>query len=466
MLSNVNGIILSVSALPIILAVCLSVITIYLSAISIARRASKVSLVELLRNSQEIKINSKKLKTPKIISKLFKTGGTLAYKNLKRSKKKYRTTVLSLAVSIFVFISMNSFVVNMFDLSSSYYEDYDYNMYIYFREEDRNYLDSIKKLQNMDECFVLYESDSYLKITDFSKVNNSDIIEDDEESIGLNIKALDDETFRKYVKKIGVSYEKVKDKGILCDEYVTYIEDSGKEKVERTYNYKVGETIVGKYKEGEIEFKVGAISSVKPYGIENAYYQGGYLIVNKDMCNNVEFYPALVTIQSSNIDMLIKEMQDNNIDVSYSNYEEQAKAEKAMVLVIKIFLYGFITVITLIGVTNIFNTITSNIELRQKEFAMLKSIGMTKKEFNRMINLETIFYSTKSLAFGIVSGLIGTFAMYKAFSVKIDKAMYIPTAPILISIIAVFILVFVIMKYSISKVNKQNILETIRKDNI
>ena len=135
-------------------------------------------------------------------------------------------------------------------------------------------------------------------------------------------------------------------------------------------------------------------------------------------------------------------------------------------MIIKIFLYGFITVITLIGVTNIFNTITSNMELRQKEFAMLKSIGMTKKEFDRMINLETIFYSTKSLIYGIALGLIGTFVLYKAFSIKIEKGIYIPINPIIISIIAVFILVFAIMRYSMSKINKQNIIETIRNENI
>ncbi len=102
----------------------------------------------------------------------------------------------------------------------------------------------------------------------------------------------------------------------------------------------------------------------------------------------------------------------------------------------------FIAVITLIGVTNIFNTITSNMELRQKEFAMLKSIGMTKKEFNRMINLETIFYGTKSWIYGTILGLIGTFAMYQAFSVKIEQGVYIPITPIIISAIFVFIFVF------------------------
>ena len=133
------------------------------------------------------------------------------------------------------------------------------------------------------------------------------------------------------------------------------------------------------------------------------------------------FYPYIITIQTSNSEGLIQELKNANINIRYTDLGEAVKEEKAMSLVIKIFLYGFIAVITLIGVTNIFNTITSNMELRQTEFAMLKSIGMTKSEFNRMINLETIFYSVKALIYGIILGLIGTFAMYKAFSVKIQS---------------------------------------------
>jgi len=97
---------------------------------------------------------------------------------------------------------------------------------------------------------------------------------------------------------------------------------------------------------------------------------------------------------------------------------------------------------------------------------MLKSIGMTKKEFNRMVNLETIFYGTKALLYGIILGILGTVAMYKAFEIKFDTGIKLPFDAIILSIIFVYILVFVIMRYSVWKVNKQNIIETIRKDNI
>ena len=148
------------------------------------------------------------------------------------------------------------------------------------------------------------------------------------------------------------------------------------------------------------------------------------------------------------------------------NIEEIVKQQKAMLIVVSIFLYGFITVITLIGVTNIFNTITTNMNLRQKEFAMLKSIGMTKKEFNRMINLETLFYCTKALVYGIILGILGSYGIYKAFAVDFDAGYQFPTIAIVICIIFVFLIVYMIMKYSISKINKQNIIETIRNENI
>ena len=482
MFGNVNGIIFKVSIYPIILAIVLSIITIYLSALSSAKKASKVSPIDLLRNSNEIKLNSKKLKVPFWVSKIFGTGGILAYKNLKRSKKKYRTTVVSLAVSIFVFISMSSFIANMFDVTGNYYKDYDYNISIGCGGRPQDEIDKISKLKYIDESYWLYESEQYLKINDLSKINNVEGIELEEDEYydenlveyvptgegkvsKLQILALDNNSWNKYMKKIGANSEKLKDKGVLCDDYL-YYEKSGKGITQRIYKYSVGDIITGKLDNKETSFNVGAITDIRPYGIEKSYYDGGYFIVDLDYYKDMNFKLRYISIQSSNPDGFVDELKSINITSGYFNISEQAKEEKSMVLIIKIFLYGFITVITLIGVTNIFNTITSNMELRQKEFAMLKSVGMTKREFNRMINLETIFYSTKALIYGIALGMIGTFALYKAFSVKFESGMYIPVKPILISAIAVFILVFIIMRYSISKINKQNTIETIRNENI
>ena len=146
---------------------------------------------------------------------------------------------------------------------------------------------------------------------------------------------------------------------------------------------------------------------------------------------------------------------------------EEAKQQNAFILIISIFLYGFIAVIALIGVTNIFNVITTNMMLRSKEFAMLKAIGMTDKEFKKMINLESLLYGLKSLVIGLIIGLILSYKIFDIFSSNMLNSTYIPPIKaIIISIIFVFLIIFITMRYSYSKINKQNIIETIRNDNI
>ena len=152
-------------------------------------------------------------------------------------------------------------------------------------------------------------------------------------------------------------------------------------------------------------------------------------------------------------------------EYNLNNSEENVKAMRNLFTLIGIFLYGFIIVISLIGITNIFNTITTNMNLRKPEFAMLKSVGMTKKEFNRMIRLESLFMGLKSLIFGIPLGLALSYLIYKSLSANITTYP-VPILAIIISTIAVFLLITLLMKYSMSKINKQNTIETIRNENI
>lgn len=486
LLGHVDGIVFKISFMPIFLSIILGVITIYLSARSSAKKASKISPIEGLKNSKDIKVNSKKLKVPRIISTIFKTGGDLAYKNLKRSKKKYRTTVVSISVSIFIFITMSAFIVNAFDLSSNYYKDSNYNLQVSppsgadFTEKE---LKNILSHQSIEQYSLLHEIEGDIfKIKDLSKINksksisyimtdenydeeNDEMIEGGEKYLALNINALDTEAFKRYINEIGLNYEDIKGSGILCDDFKNY-EENGKEKVSRIYTYSKGDNIEGEFKDKKVSIKVGAISSVKPDGMKNTSYSGGNLIVEINTIKELNFSLYGIAIKSNNVNQLEDDLKTINSNMNLFNLEDAVNQEKSMILVIKIFLYGFIAIITLIGVTNIFNTITANMELRQKEFAMLKSIGMTNKEFNRMINLETIFYGTKAWIYGTILGLLGTIAMYKAFSVKFDKGIYIPIDAIVISAIFVFVFIFVIMKYSVKKINKQNTIETIRKENI
>lgn len=461
------------SFISIILAIILGLITIYLSSIRVAIKTSKISPIEAIKNSNEIKIKDKHLKTPRYISKFFKTGGVIAYKNLKRSKKKYRTTVISLVVSILTFITMNTFINYAFSLSGVYYTDYNYDILVY--PSDFDDIKNILNLDNIDNYSLIYDTGSIL-VNDLSKVSEfgyeiyiknlecDDYNCYDKKEYTITIKVLDDNSFKRYLESNNLNYNKLKDKVILKDNYLDYLDDKMLNK--RVYSYKEGDIIKGSINDIKYNLEIGAVLDNNPIGMENYYSRGGFIFLNQEYYKNLELIPEQLALNTKSAISLEDDIKKLNSNISLNNIFERKREEKSMVILYSIFLYGFITVITLIGVTNIFNTISANMTLRQREFAILKSIGITKKEFNRMINLETIFYSFKALFYGIILGIIGSYIIYLGFATNYDKGFIIPLKAILISIIAVILLVFIIMKYSIKKINKQDIIETIRKENV
>lgn len=472
-----TGIVFKISLLPIMAAVVLGVVTIYFSALGSAKRTSKITPIEALKSNDEIKITGRKLKTPRVIHAIFGTGGVIAYKNLKRSKRKYRITVISLTISILAFISMYSFINESFNNTGNYWKDLDYNITIMkvneLSDDEINKLDKVSDIKNKYLVYdvratAIIENPEFDAAYEENRETSDGVMMDafEEGTVTIGILALDDETFRSYCKKIGKSYDDLKDKGILFDDYNPWGES--RTKLQRIYGYEKGDTINAVVDDSyRISVTIGELNIEKPYGLEHTYYTCGFIVVNKDYYD-LKLNPYGIYLDSSDAENTIRDLEAayQGKDLIFSNMEDKVREDKAMLLLTSIFLYGFIAVVTLIGVTNIFNTITSNIELRAKEFAMLKSIGMTKKEFKRMVNLETVFYSAKSLFYGIVLGILGSVIVHKPFADKFASDFVIPYKAIIISIAAVLILVWVIMRYGMNKVNRQNIIETIRKDNV
>ena len=195
-------IVFKASWIAIIASVIMGIITIYFSALSSARKASKVNPIESIRGTNEIKIKSKKLKTPKIIDKLFGIGGVIAYKNLKRSRRKYRTTVLSLISSIFIFITMSTFLKYGFDMTDEYYIKMDYNVTVGKERNDETNLNDVLKLDNIIDYTMIYigsdDGMGQIQITDKSKVNENFAYDYDI----ISVVALNSNAYKKYVKKL------------------------------------------------------------------------------------------------------------------------------------------------------------------------------------------------------------------------------------------------------------------------
>lgn len=487
-----------ISWTAIVISIIVSIVTIWLSCRNSAKKASKITPIEAIRSSEDVKLKAKKIKCPKIITKIFKTGGEIAYKNLKRSKKKYRTTVISIIVSVVIFIAISSFIQYGFKMSSAYYTEKNYNYVVYtyttaspedteeFAKEQEKSLKMLTDISNLPDVgdvsinktntFEMNMDEKHkAELTEYGKnikARYSESNSNQEQIDNVNIISLSKNAYDAYLKKIGGDYETYKDGAILIDNNIN-LDEKGKKIQGSMYTWKKGDTVTGKINDKEYNIKIVAKTEERPNGVENLYNTNAYFIVSEDFINKTGYISATLCAQSNDADKLDAEVEqykkDNNLtdsNLNSFNLEESVRAENAVVLVISIFLYGFIGVITLIGITNIFNTITTNMNLRKKEFAMLKSIGMTKKEFNRMIRLESIFYGVKSLVIGIPIGLVLSYGMYNVFKNSMEMDYVLPYKAIAVAVIFVAVVIGIIMKYSMSKINKQNIIETIRNDNI
>lgn len=479
----------NVPGMAILISVVISGITIFLSCLIPAIKASKIPPIEAIRGTDDIKIKTRKIKTSKLTKKLFGIGGVIASKNLKRNRKKYRTTVVSLVVSISIFIALSSFLTYGQMMTGSYYTDLSYNIAVNGGNEAL--YEKIATWSGINSYSYSYQTSAVIDVnkygTDFAKEeleNKKQIYEEDfpedvgkyeYNTLGLTIVMVNNDYFKSYVKSLGMNEKDYSNIAILGDDMMHYL-GQGKSKVEHYFNVKAGEVMEATMDDEQKQIKISKITTERPMGYEGCYTEGGYLFVSED-------YPVVTKdkseLNSGNLCIdaqkpseienkltdLKKEGEDFE-DIMITNLAEYADQQKRIIILVSIFLYGFIAVITLIGVTNIFNTITTNMILRSKEFANLKSIGMTTKEFNKMIRLESVMYGTKSLLIGIPIGLLGSYEIFKSFTNSIDFGFIIPWHAIIISVIFVFIIVGLTMKYSLNKINKQNIIETIRQDNI
>lgn len=490
------------SLLGVLLSIVLAIVTIVLSALVPAIRASRMSPIMAINHSEDIKIKSKSLKTPKLIGKVWGEGGVLAYKNMKRNKRKYRVITISIALSVSTFIALYGFMSLLTESVNRYAND---------KIDLRVYMSSYKSMSvdeaNKKVSNIVNRINNETNITDFTFARgfyaslkdepkySSDYKEVNKYEAGLaenngyyiSIISLGNEEYGKYIKKLGISKETAQSGGILVDNTYQYINNGNDIKYFNIYDgYKAGDVLTYRIDTSNssksldnskssddttlYDIRIVALSNERPFGYDNAYTSYGYLIVSDDYMNRIDTKNTDSTLLNINCDdpdkaqdILVNEF---NIGQNYIfNAAQERRNDEKLILTMKIFLYGFIAIVSLIGITNIFNTVTTGMELRGKEFAMLQSIGMTKKEFDKMIRLESVFYGSKALIIGVVSGTILSYVIF--ISAGESQLKYtLPLLAIVMSVIVVIILLIGIMKYSIAQIRKQNIIETIRNENI
>lgn len=482
----------------IIIPVIFMIIVIGVSAFIPSRRASKVSPIEAIRQNDDIKINKKKIRTSKLVNKLFGIEGEIALKNIKRNKKKYRVTIVSLFISIVLFISFSSYMNYTLNTASSVMGEVPYDYQIsYFGDDPNNDKEALDKINEIVKSSDVKEYVSY-SVSNLSIIGNytysDEYLDFYKSAYGENgIKALnnlkyqyisiyilDDNSYNKYKKLIGLDKDSVillnKFKGVSYgnNKRVNYnisVINNGNINI-KICNFDNDEDVdTTKYCNNNID---NIFVTNKSFDlIEEFSYMGDFkLIVNKKLYDSISDSSThytqfnIISDNTNNIDKLTKDL-DKYSNVNYTNIKEAMKQANNLILVVKILMYGFISLVTLIGVTSVFNTISTSMALRKREFAVLRSIGLTNRGFNKILFFESLFFGMKSLIFAIPVSIGITVLIHYALADMVSiSTIIIPWKYIIISIVSVFVIVLLTMMYSTSKIKKHNIIEQIREENI
>lgn len=495
------------------LIVILAALTVFVSIISPVQKAARITAIDAIRKTDEIKRKGK-IRTPFIITKLFGFEGDIAFKNLRRNGRKSRTIIACICICAVLFLSCNYFCETFKEASNLDYEIPYQLMYQYSAESKaqlekaRNYLKTNKRVKRFYSIWEAWYSilrgdiNPYdnSRLYDMSFQNESIFVDKYKfiatQDITYTAHLLDDEDFNALCKKNGIDYKKYyspdKDGAIKTivingidrnDEPIFNNNLLGKtigcydidsEKTEREnkldengnqvyFYYKTGCTSIYKFCDFIKYDKDNPICNLDSSGV--AFYAPKCVYDKYSDDDSFYFDYGIETDEPYKVEKELKDYLSENEaegDV-YNNYNWMMK-EKSIISAVQFLSYAFILLITLITVFNIINTMTAQIAGRKKELAMLKSVGMTPKEFKKTLIFESMFYGLFGLLFGVPLSLV----INRVVGYIISKDNPIPFSVniwlYLIACVAVFVIIGLTMIYSLKLIKNNSIIDSLKDD--
>ena len=475
----------------IILPIIYMIITILISAYLPSRAASKISPIEAIRLNDDIKVKRKTVKTNRFVEKCFGIEGELARKNMKRNKKKYRITILSLVISIVLFVSFSTFVEYVNRGTNSLLEIRNYDIIV-----QQNTLDEISDeiYQNMLQVPGIDQKISFeTVIMTFDPLSGAQTYRDAPNTTDVIV--LDQQDYLDYLDRLNLNSKDYvgQIRPILVNEISEVDYENMKIKNRKIFsnNQERQITFMGIYDSEEVDyeeavrqtFPLTVVDEMPSEAMDTDFAQQIKIILSKEMMNLIEQDSQKFTCCHRHTSLVMAEdhakvydemeaigeeiLGENQYEIYAFDMTANTQLQKNLVFVIGMFLYGFIALVTLIGVTSVFNTIHTSMALRRKEFAVLRSVGLTPKGFNKMLCYESIFYGLKALLIGLpISFVIIVLFHFIFMNVVSFTHILFPWKAIIIAIVAVFLITFITMMYATHKIKKENILDAIREENI
>ena len=529
---------LCVSWQAVVIAAVIALVTVLISAWIPSKRATRVSAVEAIRQSMDIKVSGRPVRTSKLAYKLFGLPGVLAGKHYKRNRKKYRTTVVSLFMSIVLFVSAAAFTDYMMESAEGGLASDQFDL-IYAAESDASSAmtpDALLELLFSEQNVTggTYTKKQFLQgdisreyVTAMFADRFADFGMEREDAAPKNLSIsgylyfVADAEFNRLLEKYNLKeadyYDRDNPLGIALDrnieldrrleKYVTldtlkgdgcvieglyYVEIDGYYRKDSRIDENGNKVVLYQNRDNEndiielpyeesfakytlrsektIEEAPFFVSRSTPVAINMIYpYSMLESVVPEAALNqfrNTEYF-LTSSDHAASFENLATMLTENGLSSrQLFDYAANAETNRNVITIIRVFAYGFIVLISLIAAANVFNTISTNISLRRREFAMLKSVGMTQKGFRRMMNCECLLYGSKALLLGLPASCGITYLIYRAVTTAHETSFHLPWAAIGIAVLSVFLVVFATMMYAMRKVKKDNPIDALKNENL
>lgn len=449
-----------VSGVAILIGIILSMITMYFSVRKSMKIIINSNLINAIKGNNYD--NSVRVKTPYLITRFFGLSGDIAYKNIFRGKGKYTVIITSVVIWVFSFVTLSSFDAFISSKLESVYKDNDYNLIVNLNSDgvyNEMITDKIVNIPLIREYAVIKQGNFAIKNPRFSEYSRS-YYGDNYDVYGLTVESLSLEEYKRYTKKLGIK-ENTEDKAILVDK-------------KGTFDYKKGDVIKGdsfnEYGSSELSIEIAMVSNIDPLGVKASYNDVKLVVSEKSIDRYNPGDDIVLYIKTDKSEMVYEKIEllvKKHEGVYVENKDREYRTSKILIRLIRIFLYGIMIMISVVGLTNIFNTVSTSISLRMREYAIFKSIGMDSKQFNKMVRLESLFYLGYSLILGIFLGICLSYFAYFVLTRRVEEVSYVfPYKGIIYSVLIVSGLIFMIMRYSLRMIDKNSLMSVIRQDNI
>ena len=483
-----------------VIAALFSGIIVFISARKPAKNSGKISAIECIKGISGNAIRNVVVKEKKSVEMLFGYEGILGYTNLKRNKTGYKSSVRALALSIMLILVTGSFAKQSKAIISLMNEIGTDMLVDYASSVDRKMVDATGKEETIIRKKISYETaenitgrlkeynggldvmglgsdaDSYKSIIDDSlmteDLKNADDIVDENGEIATELVAFDSENYKKICDKAGVPVGST----ILINSY-KYNENGYINEIKPFDESIRSVTLINAYGEKKEQEITGIIeaSDLPKDAVPSLTKEPVWIIVPEGEFRFFDWYSdpdddeSFTTYARQILDEYYPILTDYSyVDQGYtvriSRADQIGKVLNIAIVLAEILLAGLIILLIIMGFVSVISTLSTNIRLRKREFAVLKSVGMTAKSLEKMIYSESIICIIKSILWGTISGILLPWlinlSLRRVFPVRYE----LPVAAFAFGLVVVTGMIILVTKMEISGFRKQNIIEDIRMD--